>query len=226
MSGARTQLALDLGRRPAFGRDDFLVAPCHEEAVAWLDRWPRWPGHGLVIHGPAGCGKTHLAHVFRVRSGARIVRASDVSGSGPYAESAELVVEDVDSGVDPRALLHAYNATVERGGSLLMTGRTPPRSWGVGLPDLRSRINALGAAAVGRPDDALLAAVLVKLLADRQLRVGNEVVMYLARRMERSFRAARDVVEALDEGALADRREITVPLARRILAHRPDLGGD
>ncbi len=225
MSRDRAQLALDLGRRQALCRDDFLVAPCNSDAVAWLDRWPRWPGRGLVVHGPAGCGKTHLAHVFRARSGARIARASEVAASGAYARSADLVVEDVDSGVDARALLHTYNAAVERGGSLLMTSRRPPRFWDADLPDLRSRVNALGSVAVGLPDDALLAAVLVKLLADRQLRVGNAVVMYLTRNMERSFRAARDIVEALDERSLADRREITVPLVRRILARRRDLEG-
>ena len=226
MRGAGTQLALELGQRQALGRDDFLVAPCNAEAVAWLDRWPRWPGRGLVVHGPAGCGKTHLAHVFRARSGARIVGASDVADSDAYARPADLAVEDVDSGADSRALLHIYNAAVERGGSLLMTGRSPPRSWDLALPDLRSRIGALGSVAVGLPDDTLLAAVLVKLLADRQLRVGSEVVTYLVHRMERSFRAARDVVRRLDEDSLADRREITVPLARRILAQRPDRGGD
>ena len=219
MSRARAQFALDLGRRQALRRDDFLVAPCNSDAVAWLDRWPRWPGRGLVVHGPAGCGKTHLAHVFRARSGARIARASEVAASDAYARPADLVVEDVDSGADAQALLHAYNAAVERGGSLLMTSRRPPRSWDADLPDLRSRVNALGSVAVGLPDDALLAAVLAKQLADRQLRVGNAVVTYLVRHMERSFRAARDIVEALDERSLADRREITVPLARRMLAH-------
>lgn len=219
MSRARAQFALDLGRRQALRRDDFLVAPCNSDAVAWLDRWPRWPGRGLVVHGPAGCGKTHLAHVFRARSGARITRASEVAASDAYARPADLVVEDVDSGADAQALLHAYNAAVERGGSLLMTSRRPPRSWDADLPDLRSRVNALGSVAVGLPDDALLAAVLAKQLADRQLRVGNAVVTYLVRHMERSFRAARDIVEALDERSLADRREITVPLARRMLAH-------
>ena len=219
MSRARAQLALDLGRRRALRRDDFLVAPCNSDAVAWLDRWPRWPGRGLVVHGPAGCGKTHLAHVFRARSGARIARASEVTASDAYARPADLVVEDVDSGADARALLHAYNAAVERGGSLLMTSRRPPRFWDADLPDLRSRVNALGSVVVGLPDDALLAAVLAKQLADRQLRVGDAVVAYLVRHMERSFRAARDIVEALDERSLADRREITVPLARRMLAH-------
>ncbi len=76
-----TQLPLDLGFRPALGRADFLVAPCNEEAVAWLDRWPQWPGPALALAGPARSGKSHLAEVWRVRSGAVLIAARDLDSA-------------------------------------------------------------------------------------------------------------------------------------------------
>ncbi|MFQ5984962.1 MAG: DNA replication protein [Alphaproteobacteria bacterium] len=214
------QLALDLGYRPALEADDFLVAPTNEEAVGWLDRWPDWPGPGLVVYGPAGCGKTHLAHVWRAKSGACFVEAGAVRAGDPavlLGSARGAVVEDVEEGVDEPALLHLYNALVARGGHLLLTGRRPPARWTVHLPDLRSRLVALPAVAVLPPDDPLIAAVLLKQFADRQLRVDPEVLTFLVARMERSFEAARRVVDALDHAALAERRNITVPLARRVL---------
>lgn len=214
------QLPLDLGFRPALGADDFLVAPTNEDAVRWLDRWPDWPGAGLVVHGPAGCGKTHLAHVWRGKSGACFVEADAVRAGDPAAllrSGRCAVVEGVEEGVDEPALLHLYNAVVERHGHLLFTGRRPPARWPVRLPDLHSRLLALPAVAVLPPADPLIAAVLLKQFADRQLRVGAEVLTFLVARMERSFEAARRVVDALDEAALAERRNITVPLARRVL---------
>tara|TARA_B100000029_G_scaffold218993_2_gene216739 strand:- start:4846 stop:5526 length:681 start_codon:yes stop_codon:yes gene_type:complete len=220
MSHQQTQLALDLGHRQALGREDFLIAPCNEDVVAWLDRWPEWPGRGLIIQGPAGCGKTHLAYVFRAMSGARLVNAANVKQEDAYGTPADIVVEDMDTSVDASALLHLYNSAVEQGGTVLLTSRGSPGSWLIDLPDLQSRLNALGSATVGLPDDTLLPAVLVKLLADRQLRVGEDVVMYLVRRIERSFQTARRIVQALDEASLEGRREITVPLARKILDHR------
>src|SRR5437763_1943381 len=81
------------------------------------------------------------------------------------------------------------------------------------------------AVAVRAPDDALIGAVLLKLFADRQLEVGEDVVVFLLRHMERSFAAARRIVAALDRAALVARRRITVPLAREVLAAEGRPGG-
>lgn len=225
-----TQLPLPLACRPALGDEDFLVAPCNQAAVAWLDRWPGWPAPALTIHGPPGCGKTHLAHVWRARSGARMLRPSMLAGAEApalVAGARACVIDPGDGdgwpdGVDEPALLHLYNLLAEAGGHLLLIAPTPPARWRLDLPDLRSRLCAAPAVAVGRPDDELIAAVLVKLFADRQVPVGVEVIGYLLTRIERSFDAARRVAEALDRAALAARRRVTVPLAREALASLED----
>jgi chromosomal replication initiation ATPase DnaA len=196
------QLTLDLGHRPSLGREDFLVALCNQDAVTWVDRWPEWPGPALVIHGPAGCGKTHLAQVWRQRSGAM--------------ESS--VFEDADRRDDDVALFHLFNRHAEKGRHLLLTARTPPARWPGRLPDLVSRLAASPTVAIGPPDDTLITQVLVKLFADRQLEIGAGVVPYLVTHMERSFAAARRLVAATDVAALAAKRPVTVPLVRGVLA--------
>ncbi len=215
-------MVLDLGHRPAFGREDFLVATCNEEAVRWLDRWPHWPTQGLALYGPPGCGKSHLAEVWRARSGAVRLTAGSLGGYDPAAMPAAArgcVIEDIGGGeaLEERALLHLYNLAGEFGGHILFTGVTPPAHWRIALPDLMSRLRAMPAVALRPPDDALLGAVLVKLFADRQLRVGPDVIAFVLARMERSFAGARALAAALDGAALAERRRITVPLARRVL---------
>jgi chromosomal replication initiation ATPase DnaA len=215
------QLPLALPHRPALGGDDFLVAPCNAEAVAWLDRWPDWPAPALVLYGPAGCGKTHLASVFMEKSGARPIPRQAVGGRPArdlIGGVSACVVEDVDRGVDETGLFHLYNAQAEAGGHLLLTARLPPTRWQVRLADLRSRLLAVPAVGIGPPDDGLLAAVLIKLFADRQIKVEAEVIAFVAARIERSFAAARAVVAALDAAALAEKRAVTVPLAREVLA--------
>lgn len=130
------------------------------------------------------------------------------------------VVDDADRGIDERALFHLYNGLFERRGHLLLTGGLPPARWSVVLPDLRSRLNAVPVVEIGPPDDALLEAVLVKLFADRQLRVSAEVIGFLSLRLERSLAAAAEAVAFLDAAALEARRNITVPFAREALRAR------
>ena len=219
------QLVFDLGHRSAHGVEDFFVAPGNEAAVAWLDRWPDWPGPALCVFGPAGCGKTHLAHIWQTRSRARLLRSEEVVDTPPdrlLADAANFILDDAAAGLDEPALLHLYNMIAETGGSLLITSRIAPARWSVGLADLRSRLAAAPAVAIGRPDDALIGAVLVKLFADRQLQVDGEVLGYVLARMERSFAAARTLVAALDRTALAARRKITIPLARGVMAELED----
>ena len=214
------QRTFDWGVRPALGREDFLVAPCNEAAVAWLDRWPDWPGPALVIHGPPGSGKSHLAEVWCRRSGAEMLPAAWLSEAALEAGHAPpaLVIDGLDGPLDERSLLHTYNAIAERGIHLLLTARTPPARWPLALPDLASRLRLAPAAALGLPDDALLGALMLKLFADRQITVAPEVPAYVVPRIERTFEAVARLVDRLDRAALAEGRAVTVPLVRTVLA--------
>ena len=220
------QLPLDLGHHPALSEGDFLVAPCNAEAHSWLELWPHWPGSASVVFGPPQCGKTHLAHLFAARSGAVTIAASALSVADPprlLDLAPVVVVEDCDrGGLDEAALFHLINLAKENGAHLLLTSREAPPRWRVALADLRSRLNAMPALAIKPPDDSVLAAVLVKLFADRQVRITEEVVTYLLGRMERSFAAAAGLVARLDRAALAGRRAVTVPLARSVLEEQGD----
>lgn len=217
------QLPLDLPHRRALDRDDFLVAACNRVAVGWIDRWPDWPSPALILHGPEGAGKTHLAAAWQRVSAAQWCQAEalGISEVGRLTEQgqAAFVVDAADvPGVNQRALLHLYNILAERRGHLLLTCRQPPSRWDATLPDLRSRLAAAGTAALGAPDDALLAAVMVKQFADRQLRVSPDLPVFILPRIERSFAAVGQIVAALDRAALAAHRAITIPLAREVLA--------
>ena len=223
---ALRQLTLDLPQRPALGREDFVIAPCNETAVAWIDRWPDWPQPVMAVHGPPGAGKSHLAQVWRRASGAREVSAEAFDTGDPRelaGDGEAVLIEDVDrllAAGDPareERLLHLYNLIIEVRGQLLLTAASAPARWPCGLPDLRSRLAAAHAVALGPPDDRLIEALLIKLFSDRQLRVSAPVVGYLLPRIERSFAALRALVEAIDDAALANHRDISVSLVRRVL---------
>lgn len=212
------QLAFDLDSAPAMGREDFLLAPCNRDAVSWIERWRDWPNRAFALYGAEGCGKTHLVRLWQGAAGAAVLDARALDAADlPSLAGRAVAVEDGDRGVPERALLHLLNLARESGGHVLLTGRGPPARWTVALPDLRSRLAALAAVAIAPADEALLAALLVKLFADRQLRVGDGVIPYLLARMERSCAAAQALVAALDRAAMADQRPIGLALAREVL---------
>jgi chromosomal replication initiation ATPase DnaA len=237
---AGPQLVLDLGHRPALEREDFLVAPSNQVAVDWIDRWPDWPQPGLALYGDPGAGKTHLSHVWRSLSGAVALDPPALLAAEPpelLGDAEACVFDDGEALWQPaaegasatqegeRRLLHVYNMIVQRSGHMLFAGRAAPARWPIALPDLRSRLAALPAVALGPPDEALIEAVLVKLFADRQLAVEPAVVRFLVSRMERSFAAARALVAAIDRESLSAGRQVTVPFVSEILA-RGGFGAD
>src|SRR5262245_14486432 len=214
------QLALALAHCESFAREDFLPGPSNAAALAMLERWPDWPDCFLALVGPAGSGKSHLAAIWAERAGARLLswRAlGDASLSAALATGA-LVLEDVHGGaLDEAALFHLLNLAREERAFVLLTSRTPPVAWRVRIPDLASRVRALPMAELGPPDDALLRAVLVKLFADRQLAVEENLVSYMVSRIERSIEAARSAVAALDGASLRLQRPVNRALAAAVL---------
>ncbi|WP_272009367.1 DnaA ATPase domain-containing protein [Roseovarius sp. ZX-A-9] len=216
------QLSFDLPAKPARGRDDFFVSAANGVAVALIEGWRDWPARKLILSGPDGAGKTHLAHVWAELSGARILAAADLA-SADIAQLAtgNLAIEDTDGiagqAAAETALFHLHNLALAEGHSLLFTARTPPSAWPLGLPDLASRMQGTPACVMGEPDDALLCAVMMKQFADRQIMPSPGTIPYLAKRIPRSFRSARDTVEALDALSLSTGRPVNRALAAQLL---------
>ena len=214
------QLAFALPHAESFGRDDFLEGPANAAGLALVDSWPEWPNRTMLLVGPEGSGKSHLAAIWAEQSGARSTSAHALDPAavpGALATGA-LVVEDLNSPVfDERALFHLLNLAREDEAFVLITARAPPSTFQIELRDLRSRLRAVPTVSLLPPDDQLFRALIIKFCADRQLTVDETVVSYLTTRIERSFAAARRAVELLDTEALRLGRPVTRALAAELL---------
>ncbi len=219
------QLIFDLPIAEGMSAEDFLVTDSNRAAFEIIMRWPEddvLAGSSplLNLHGPEGSGKTHLAEIWRARTGALRAQPDDVCTDNLPAllSTGRLVIEDMPGAhLDETALFHLINMARENHARIMLTARTPPAAWPITLPDLATRLAAAQSVAIAPPDDALLRALLVKLFTDRQLRVPEEVISYLLVRMERSAAAAQRLVTLIDREALKHKAKITRPFVARLL---------
>jgi chromosomal replication initiation ATPase DnaA len=217
---ANPQLTLNLAPDPGYERENFFVSGSNEQAYAMIELWPCWPDPTLLILGPSGAGKSHIGAIWASLAKAGIQSAASLAAEDieALAAAGPLLLEDTDAiGEAEAQLFHLVNLMRERGTALVLTAKTPPDAWGLRTADLLSRLRLAPTTAIGPPDDALMRAVLVKLLIDRQLVVDTGVVGYIALRIERSLDAARSFIDALDREALARQSRISRAIAGDVL---------
>ncbi len=221
------QLLLDWPVQETFSEQEFLPSFSNKEAVRWINEWPRWERgdekfHCLIIYGPEGCGKTHIAHVWKQLSDAKTLNACDLPEMDFISKDQFVyIVEDVDSHLSKdgvsESLLHLYNWLKEQGGYLLLTANKRPKKWENDLADLSSRMLASEAVKIKPPDDALLQAVIIKQFSDRQITLSDKVIDYIIIHADRSFSFIRALVKEVDNMSLSEKKKITVPMVKRVL---------
>lgn len=210
------QLPLDLGHEPGYSRDDLIVSAANMAAVDIVDRWPGWISPVVILAGPTGSGKTHLAAVWKALTDAIVVDARNIAAAA--GKTGPFLIDDIGAGpIDEAGLFHLINNVRQSGTSLLMTSRVWPANWPVTLPDLASRLKAATTVEIGEPDDMLLSGVLYKLFADRQIAVDPNVIGFLVSHIERSLSTANRIVDRLDRAALEKKSKITRALAASVV---------
>ncbi len=225
LSDKPVQYVLALPHRSAFGRDDFIVSACNEEAVAWIDKSEDWPLQCLIISGDVGSGKSHLAAVWKEKSDAVQLEPNQISWSMAQIEEERagrpLIVDQLEDFQDVEGgetfLFHLINHAKEQATSLLILSSQPPAKMTISLKDLASRLLAMPTVSIRHPDDELIRGLYRKLFSERQLTVSEEVIAYLATHAARDFPTITSLVQRLDEQALASKKAITVHLARLVL---------
>lgn len=226
MSGAVPhQLAFGFAPDPSLVRADFILTRSNRTALAWVGHPSSWPAGRLVLSGPPGSGKTHIAAIFAHEAGAAILSTSLLAGAANLPEllptHGSIVLEGADTAPE-KALLHLLNLVAEAGGQALLTARDPATAWPIELADLRSRLAASGHARLGIPDQDLVSQVLAKAAADRQMRLSPALLAWLAERLPRNLSTAAEAVGRLDRAALAAGRPPDLRLARAL----PELTAD
>src|SRR5579883_3442212 len=206
------QLLLDYPIPVHYDPDDFLVDAPNAQSFSLIEQWPAWPDSFVLLMGPPGSGKTHLATLWARLSGAPSVSASAVTSVElpRLLEEPALIVDPCDVGLkDERAFFHLLNGLRAQNKYALFLAQTPPTQWGLRVPDLLSRFRLMVQTAIYPPNDTLLSAVLLKLFCDRQIVVEEHIIKAIIGRTERSFLGVQRFVAALDARSLREGKRIT-----------------
>jgi chromosomal replication initiation ATPase DnaA len=214
-----TQLPLDMPFRAVIGRDDFIVSDCNALAAASIEQWPDWPGgcRALNIVGPTGAGKSHLAAIWQAEVGVAQTLNTLAADEKP-PEPSFYVLDRFDSGLqwDEESLFHLFNRCSNQGGLLILSEK-PVGQMNWQLVDLRSRMRAVNLVQIDVPDDTLLHALFDKFFMERQIVAPTAMLDYLVGRMERSYTAVQKIATTLDHRSIAEKRPLSVALARDVL---------
>jgi chromosomal replication initiation ATPase DnaA len=191
------QIALPLDW-PQSGADArFIVTDANREAFDHFRQWSMWPVKATILAGPRRSGRTLLAHSFVERVGGRLFDEADRH--------------------DEEELFHAWNQAQDSGRPLIMVADEAPPAWAPILPDLKTRLAVTPVTRIGRPDDALFAALIQLFFADRGLHVPADALRFMGERLHRDYWTAERAVEAVDRFAIAERARLSLPTVRRAL---------
>ena len=222
------QMIFDLSRPGNIGLENFFISDANTLAVEAIKNWKTWPGRRLILLGGTGSGKSHLADFWAGESNGRKITIFDLVECDviELSQSPALIIDDIDI-IKPYSqvnrerveekLFHLVNSVAQTSCYLMMTSSAPVSLWGVQLPDLLSRLSSMAIVELFPPDDQLLMAVLLKQFDDRQITVSPEFVMFVLKRINRTYESIREFVESIDQLALRQKQEVTIPIAAKIL---------
>ncbi|WP_025264154.1 DnaA ATPase domain-containing protein [Wolbachia endosymbiont of Onchocerca volvulus] len=167
----------------------------------------------MILFGPKGSGKTHLAHIWRSINNAIFINVNNFVNEMRYSNA--FILEDVQNVQDQAMLLHCYNYMKENNKRLLITSSSSPKKLNLKLKDLSSRVLSTTSVKIPPASEELLRIMLVKRFSDKQMRVNLRVIDYILARIERSFHSVNKIMERIDNESMGS--NITIPFVSTLL---------
>lgn len=218
------QLTLEMHLPKAMQQQDFFVSDSNRLAADFISLWPDWEDNTACLIGEKGSGKTHLANIWRIKTGAYFYNADEHTSLKEILTIKEsyLILKNLSKimGVkeNEEALFHLLNRAKLKESTILILDDMPPSKWPVILADLNSRCKALPLYKIQSPDDLLIQVLILKQFKDRQLTIMPEALAYIAKHIHRSYDAISQIVQKIDTLALSKKRGITIPLIKEVLS--------
>jgi len=188
--------------------EEFFVSSCNFDAYNTLMKhdWDR-----LIIIGDGRSGKTTLAKVWQKNQKGQSCSSLHDLNQKDYINN--IVVDNIEN-VDVYDLLHIINYASEHNIQLLMLASKYPSFT---LPDLKSRLNSTLKVMIKFPDIELAKKLIVKLFADKQIKIGSEQVDYIVGDIDREYDKIEYIVNYIDKMAETLGKKITLSTIKELM---------
>jgi DnaA family protein len=226
----REQLPLPVLPRDTADLNLFHAGPNAEALDAVRRLAAGEPPRRVLLHGPTGCGRTHLLQgaVRRAHESGR--RSAYLSLADDF-ESPELLngldsfdlvcIDDLDARVQTQswalAVLRLLDALRTRDAAVLLAASQPPEHLPVAMPDLRTRLASCAIYALKPLADDDRCTLLQRRARARGLDLADDVAEFLVRRLPRDGASLLRALDVLDRASLAAQRKLTLPFVQSLL---------
>ena len=213
------QLLLDFDYKQNFKDDDFYVSQSNYYPFQLINKWPNWEKNFLNISGEKHSGKTHLTNIFLKKfSGIRIeANALNNENLKKIKTYENIVLEDLDLHINEKIIYTLFNIIDQDNKFLLITSNKPISEINFKLDDLRSRTKNCLLAKIENPDDDLMFALILKNLSDRQITLDKKLIVFIIKRVERSYDKIFEFIYKIDKISLKKKKSIDFKIINEAL---------
>lgn len=220
------QFALPLAFRKVRNKNNFILNDSNKFALSLVDKFrdvknfkEKYNFPILIIYGPKGCGKSHLANVYSEITKGEFISKLDNKIINQAKLGRSFIIDDFDklSNLDENLFIHFFNEITFNLGSLLIVTTQPPSSIKFKLSDLRSRIKSCVSAKIDLPNDEVLYSILVKELSEKKLFLDDKLCIYVIKRVKRNYNTILEFSDRLDKCSLEKKNKINLKDLKEII---------
>ena len=213
------QLTFKFPFKTNYFEEDFYVSTNNFEAYKLIETWPKWPSKFINIFGPPGCGKTHLANIFKKKFNSFFVKAMDLNNNSLSLIKLKecFIIDEYQNNVEEKLFYTILNQCYLSNQYIIINSSKPIQLFEIKLNDLKSRFGSFVNVGIDLPTDELIKVIISKNFSDKQVKIDNKLLDYILKNIDRSYEGIFDLIDKLDNLSLSTGKPININLIKKVL---------
>jgi chromosomal replication initiation ATPase DnaA len=214
-----SQLTFKFPFKTNYFEEDFYVSTNNFNAYKLIESWPNWTSRYVNIFGPTGCGKTHLANIFKKKINSFFIKASELNNNSLSLIKLKecLIIDDYKNNIENKLFYSILNQSYQINQYVIVNSLAPIKISPVTLNDLRSRFDSFIDIGIELPTDDLIRVILTKNFSDKQVKIEAKLLEYVLKNIHRSYEDIFDLIDKVDSLSLSTGKSININLIKKVL---------